>query len=71
MRGSLLNLYRASLYVRLAVRCFIVSSDAYLDMGFNKNMLWHKLLLLSSIIEKSICCCLTVTLALSNAHYLY
>ena len=39
MRGSLLNLYRASLYVRLAVRCFIMSSDAYLDLGFNKNML--------------------------------
>jgi hypothetical protein len=52
--------------VRLAGRCFIMSSDAFLDPGFNKNMLWHKLLLLSSIIQKSICCCLTVTLALSD-----
>ena len=71
MRGSLLNLSRAFLYVRLAARCFIKSSDAFLDLGFNKNMLWHKFLLLSSIIRGSICCFLTVALALSNIHHLY
>jgi hypothetical protein len=47
-----------------------MSSDAFLDLGFNKNMLWHKLSLFSSIIQKSICCCLTMTLALSKVHHL-
>ena len=71
MRGSLSNLSRASLYVMLAARCFIMSFDAFLDLGFNKNILWHKFLLLSSIIQESICCCPTVTLALGNIHRLY
>jgi hypothetical protein len=36
MRGSLSNLQDVSpsLYVRLAARCFIMSSDAFLDLGF-------------------------------------